>query len=188
MPKIRESIPAVEATKLLREDHAKIKALFSEFEKSENDVMRKKIAGKALVELEMHAQLEEELFYPAFRKQLGEESLIDEAEEEHHVVKLLARELAGMAPDHGRYEAKFTVMAEAVKRHIEEEESDVLPRFEQSGHDLEELGRRMMERKEQLMEQISGPEYLLEQGTGLKAKRPSGARKHGGRRTRGKRK
>ena len=80
-----------------------------------------------------------------------EDDIIDEAWEEHHVVKLLAAELKKMRASDERYDAKFTVLAESVKHHIEEEEGELFPKLE--GHlDQEELGEKMMARKEQLQQ------------------------------------
>src|SRR2546422_2079125 len=140
------------AIKMLREDHEKVKGLFQQFEQSESNG-KKEIVATTLQELEIHTALEEEIFYPAARQALEEESeetdIMDEAWEEHHVVKLVAAELKKMRPNDERYDAKFTVMAESVKHHIEEEESELFPKLE--GHiDEEALGEQMMARKEKL--------------------------------------
>lgn len=113
------------AIDLLREDHQKVKDLFEHFEEMESGDKRD-IVATTLHELEIHTAVEEEIFYPAARKALEETdeetNLIDEAWEEHHVVKLLAAELKKMRASDKRYDAKFTVLAESVKHHIEEEE------------------------------------------------------------------
>jgi hemerythrin-like domain-containing protein len=137
---------------MLREDHRKIQELFEQFENADGNEAKKHIAEQALNELEVHAALEEELFYPAVRKEIGEESKIDEAEEEHHVVKLLASELEKMDPEDERYSAKFKVLAESVKHHIQEEESNVIPEVE-GVLDGATLGERMAQRKEQLQQE-----------------------------------
>lgn len=142
------------AVELLREDHRKVQELFEEFEGADNR-SRQRIADQALTELEIHAKLEEELIYPAIREVLDEEDLMDEALEEHHAVKLLIKELRKMGPKDERYRAKFKVMAEMVKHHIEEEESRILPEAEQSDLDLAELGQDAMMRKEKLMAKMS---------------------------------
>jgi len=136
----------------LREDHAKVKNLFKDFERAKDTETRKGIVDAASIELMAHTQLEEEIFYPAIRK-MGEEAamLIDEAEEEHHVVKFLISELADMKPQMPRYAAKFTVMAENVKHHVEEEESGVFDAAEKLGDEqLARLGQQLMDRKEKV--------------------------------------
>lgn len=142
------------AVELLREDHRKVQDLFEEFESADTR-SRQRIADHALTELEIHAKLEEELIYPAIREALDEEDLMDEALEEHHAVKLLIKELRKMGPKDERYRAKFKVMAEMVKHHIEEEESQILPQAEESDLDLTELGQDAMMRKEKLMAKTS---------------------------------
>ena len=147
----------VNAVELLREDHRKVQDLFEEFEGADNR-SRQRIADQALTELEIHAKLEEQIIYPAIREVLDEEDLIDEALEEHHAAELLMKELRKMGPKDERYRAKFKVMAEMVKHHIEEEESQVLPQAEQSDLDLTELGQEAMMLKEKLMAKMStGP-------------------------------
>ena len=137
---------------LLREDHQKVKDLFQHFEGIESGD-KKEIVATTLHELAIHTSVEEEIFYPAARKALEEADeetdLIDEAWEEHHVVKLLAAELKKMRASDERYDAKFTVLAESVKHHIEEEEGELFPKLE--GHlDDENLGEKMIARKEKL--------------------------------------
>jgi hemerythrin superfamily protein len=146
-----EAYESANAFELLREDHHRVQELFDEFEQADNQ-SRKRIAEEALRELEIHAKLEEELIYPAIRQELDEEELMDMALEEHHVVTTLIRELRKMQPKDRRYAAKFKVMAESVKHHIEEEESEILPQAEKTDLDASELGRQAMQQKHKLME------------------------------------
>jgi hemerythrin superfamily protein len=143
-----------DALEMLQEDHEKVKGLFEQFEEAEDSAAKAQIVQTALKELEIHATLEEEIFYPAVRETDDDEEhedMMDEALEEHHVAKMLIAELQDMAPDDERYDAKFTVLAESVKHHIEEEESELLPKAEKEELDLESLGEQMMERKQQLI-------------------------------------
>ena len=146
------------ATDMLREDHKKVKGLFEQFEHAESDE-KKQLVATTLQELEIHTTLEEEIFYPAAQEALQdnseEEDTIDEAWEEHHVVKLVAAELKKMRSSDERYDAKFTVLAESVKHHIEEEENELFPKLE-SHIDGEELGKKMMARKQKLQQTDNG--------------------------------
>jgi hemerythrin superfamily protein len=144
----------VNAVELLREDHRKVQDLFEEFEGADTR-SRQRIIGQALTELEVHAKIEEGVIYPAIREVLNEEDLMDEALEEHHAAELLIKELRKMGPKDERYRAKFKVLAEMVKHHIEEEESQILPQAEESDLDLMELGQAAMTRKEKLMAKMS---------------------------------
>ena len=139
------------AIEMLREDHRKVQGLFEQFEESSDG--KEQICEQAIVELETHAALEEEIFYPA-AKQVDEKELIDEAQEEHHVVKLIIAELKKMSASDERFEAKFKVMSESVKHHIQEEESELFPMVEDK-LDVESLGEQMQARKEELQERSS---------------------------------
>jgi hemerythrin superfamily protein len=165
------SAAGLSATQLLREDHKKVKGLFDEFESSEDGQAKRRIVEKAIVELTIHAKLEEELFYPTIRRETEEEELVDEAEEEHHVAKLLIGELAPLKSS-GRFEAKFTVLAENVRHHIEEEEGEIFPKIEKSGFDLETLGQEMKERKMRLMQEVS-IETIRDEASGIVAELPA---------------
>jgi hemerythrin superfamily protein len=143
-----------DAVEILRQDHRKVQELFEQFEQSEDRGTKKRIAETALAELQVHAAIEEELFYPIVREKINEEEKVDEAEEEHHVAKLLISELQKMKPGNDHFEAKFKVLAESVKHHIQEEESSVIPEVE-GGIDGAELGERMAERKTQLEQRMS---------------------------------
>ena len=144
-----------EVTEMLREDHQKVKDLFEEFENAEEAEDKLRIVRTALMELEIHAALEEEIFYPAVRAQIEEddEHIMDEALEEHHVAKFIMRELQNMKPGDERFDAKFKVLAESVKHHIEEEESEILPKAEELDLDQERLAEEMTERKQELQQQ-----------------------------------
>ena len=146
-----------DALQLLRDDHRRVKELFSQFDEADNHRTRGAIVRKALAALEIHAEIEEEIFYPAVRRE-GDagDDLMNEAEEEHHVVKLLMAELRRMKPSAPHFDAKFTVLAENVKHHIEEEESEMLPKAAELGMSrMDELGAEMEERKAKL--EKSGP-------------------------------
>lgn len=143
---------------LLKEDHKKVKQLFDEFEKATDNRSKHRIAQEALVELEVHAGIEEELFYPAFHAAVdgGEsDAILAEAEEEHHVAHVLIDELKSMDDSgDGHFEAKFMVLAENVRHHIKEEEDEMLPKAKELGKErLSELGEEMTARKDELTKQ-----------------------------------
>lgn len=142
------------ALDMLREDHRKVKELFEQFEATEDMQEKERIAREAIKELKIHAKLEEELIYPVIEEE-GEElsEMVSEAEEEHHVAKLLMGELDRMDAEDERFDAKFKVLAESVKHHIEEEEGETFPKAEQEGGaDFDEIGTQLEERKTELME------------------------------------
>lgn len=140
------------ALEMLRQDHEKVKKLFEEFENAGENRAKEQIVDQTIQELETHAVLEEEIFYPAAQEEIHEKESIDEAREEHHVVKLLIGELKKMSAESERYDAKYKVLAESVKHHIQEEESELFPKLE-GELDAEELGTQMETRKQELQRQ-----------------------------------
>ncbi|MEO6307627.1 MAG: hemerythrin domain-containing protein [Nitrospiraceae bacterium] len=146
---------ASSVTDMLRKDHKKVKGLFEEFEQAEDARTKQRIVETALTELEVHSKLEEELIYPAIRAEIDDDDLMDEALEEHHVVHGLLVELKKMKPSDERYDAKFTVLAENVRHHIKEEESEMFPKTESCEIDWDALCSQVVKRKVQLVAKTS---------------------------------
>ena len=141
---------AASGVDMLKEDHKKVKGLFSEYENADSG-SKSDIAKTTIQELEIHADLEERLIYPAIREAIDKDGLISEAIEEHHLVHLLIAELKELKPCDERFQAKFTVLGELVKHHIGEEEGEMLPKAEKSNIDWEKLTAQMTKRREQLL-------------------------------------
>jgi Hemerythrin HHE cation binding domain len=138
------------AVTLLKEDHDRVKGLFDEFEEAKSRPAKMKAVRQALTELKVHAAIEEEIFYPAVRKPIGQE-IMNEADEEHHVAKLLIAELDVMDGSESHFDAKFHVLAENVRHHIEEEEDEMLPKAKGVEIDFGALAEKMKRRKEKLL-------------------------------------
>ncbi|MFA7297450.1 MAG: hemerythrin domain-containing protein [Dehalococcoidia bacterium] len=141
---------------MLKEDHQAVQQLFDEFEQTNNSRSKARIAREALTMLDVHAGIEEEIFYPAFQSEAEDaEDIVLEAEEEHHVVHVLIAELHELEPSDPRYEAKFTVLAENVRHHIKEEEQEMLPKARKLGKErLADLGEQMATRRRQLQREM----------------------------------
>jgi len=140
----------------LKEDHKKAKKAFRDFEKM--DPERDPESAQALVErtcaeLEVHAELEEQLFYPAAREALKEEDLIDEAEVEHTTVKVLIEQLKGMNPGDPKYAATFKVLGEYINHHVKEEEGEIFPGLTKTGVQWDSVLEQMTTRREELKEE-----------------------------------
>ena len=140
---------------MLKEDHEKVQGLFEEFESAEGSEQAD-IAATAIMELEVHAELEEKLIYPAIREQLDEDEKMNEALEEHHRVHVLIKELKKLKPKDAVFQAKFKVLGELVKHHIEEEEGEMLPKAQESQIDWETLETAVMKRKETMVSKLTG--------------------------------
>lgn len=136
---------------MLIEDHRRIQEMFQDFvDMDEDEEARRDLVQTACAELTAHAQLEEELFYPAVREEIDEQHLIDEAQVEHGVVKDLITQLEYTEPDDDLYAATFHVLAEYTNHHIEEEESDIFTQVRESKMDLSALAEEMTERRAEL--------------------------------------
>jgi hemerythrin superfamily protein len=140
------------AAQLIRKDHKRVEGLFKKFTRAKNSDARKRIAHQALEELEVHTKLEEEIFYPAVRRELHEEEMLDEAQIDHDQAKQLIRELMTMNGEDHAFDEKFSELVECIQNHVEEEEGELLPAVEDSPMDLGECGDRMSERKQELLE------------------------------------
>ena len=141
------------AIALLKDDHDRVKALFDEFEAARSRPAKTRIVRAALTELKVHAALEEELFYPTVRRSVGKE-VMNEADEEHHVAKLLIAELDRMDGSETHFDAKFRVLAENVRHHIkeeEEEEDEMLLKAKEAKVDFAALAEKMKRRKDRLV-------------------------------------
>ena len=137
---------------LLKADHKKVKGLFAEYQEATSR-KQQEIAQTIIQELEIHAELEEELIYPAIRKGTKDNTLMNEATEEHHLVHVLIAELKEVEPSDATFKAKFTVLGELVKHHVKEEEGEMFPEAQKAKIDWEALKAEVMERKEHLMAQ-----------------------------------
>ena len=142
-----------DAIALLIEDHKKVKDLFEKFDKlSDRSVVnKKKIADQICLELTVHAQVEEEIFYPAVRPPIKDDDLMDEAVVEHASAKELIAQISEMDPGDDLYDAKVKVLSEQIEHHVEEEEGEMFPKVRKTKVDLVALGEEMAARKEELM-------------------------------------
>jgi Hemerythrin HHE cation binding domain len=145
-----------DAVALLKADHRKVEELFAQYEKARDTDRKRALAEEICTELTVHAQIEEEIFYPGC-KDAVKEDLYDEAYVEHDGAKVLIAEITASSPSDGFYDAKVTVLSEMIKHHVKEEEKPGEGFFAQArkgGVDMEALGARLSARKAMLLEQI----------------------------------
>lgn len=145
------------AIDLLIDDHDKALKLFEEFDKlTEADADRKEaIVEQACLDLTIHAQIEEEIFYPAVRAIAQIEALVDEAQVEHAGARDLIEQLEQMEPGEDLYDARFKVLGENIAHHIKEEQDEMFPMIRRSKLDLKALGTQMAARKVELREVLA---------------------------------
>jgi hemerythrin superfamily protein len=124
-------MPDIDAITLLKNDHKAVEKLFKRFEKAGGGAAKtkRKIVDDIIRELSIHAEIEEQLFYPAVRAAgvPDAKDMVLESLEEHGVAKWLLSELDGMDPEAERFDAKVTVLIETIRHHIEEEEGEMFP-------------------------------------------------------------
>lgn len=150
-----EKIP--DAITLLKLDHKQVKGWFEQFEKSRSASKKRTLAADICNALTVHAQIEEEIFYPAFLAATREKDLHHEAIVEHAGAKNLIAEIQSSDPSDDYYDSKVHVLSEMIKHHVKEEEQKGGMFDEAKGArkmDLVALGAQMFERKLALMQHI----------------------------------
>ena len=143
-----------DALALLTADHDEARAIFSKYEElgDRAHASKKKLAQEVCNALTVHAQIEEEIFYPALRTQGKEfQDMLDEAEVEHAGAKDLIAQIEAMDPQDDLYDAKVKVLGEQIDHHATEEEDEMFPKCRKTKLDLVALGEELLARKQELM-------------------------------------
>ena len=151
-----------DAVSLLTADHLDVSEMFSEFEALLSDDasedQRAEVVRQICQALTAHATVEEEILYPAARDALGDDDMIDEAVAEHASVKELIEQIQGMEPSDELYDSTVRMLQESVDAHVEEEEGELFPRLQDTDLDLEDLGDRIAQRKEEVLAALEADE------------------------------
>jgi hemerythrin-like domain-containing protein len=161
---------------MLKADHKKVKQAFKDFEKldAEDDPDScQALVQQTCAELEVHAELEEQVFYPAARSAMKEDDLIDEAEVEHMTAKVLIGQLKGMNAEDEKYAATFKVLGEYINHHVKEEEGEIFKKMTQPDVDWSSVLDRMQQQRMQLLEEKGLPAEP-EAETRMSARTPAG--------------
>jgi len=149
------------ALDLLKRDHKEVDDLFQHFEDAKEDGNRKlrgEIAAQICAALTVHATMEEEIFYPALRKNATDvKDLVDEAAVEHQTLKDIIERLQAAPTSDPLFDAGVKVLSEYVKHHVKEEEHEIFPKAKGSDIDLDQLGERMAQRKSELTAAMAAP-------------------------------
>lgn len=148
-------IEGISATDVLRKEHQSIKDLFRQFEDATSDRQKKSFGDACLRAIETYTVLQEELFYPAVRRHVGERQRVVSALASLQVAKLLVKELKGLSGGE-HYNARFNLLKENIVQHIDEAEAEILPRVEKSDVDLQQMGQRMIELKNRVKPSMMG--------------------------------
>jgi len=143
----------VDPIELLKEQHREVEALFEEHENAKNGRTKRAIFGRIADALAAHCALEEELFYPTVMSDKTEDEL-REAVEEHLQAKRLIADLLDMSTTDPQWDGKMSVLCEAIRHHVEEEENELFPKLSKIDEDtMDTLGAQMVERLEELMQE-----------------------------------
>jgi len=145
-----------DAIALLKADHRAVEELFEKFEKATASERKRKLAEEICLELSVHAEIEEEIFYPACEGKVDED-LLKESYVEHDGAKVLIAEIMNGGPSDEFYDAKVKVLQEEIEHHVEEEEKRLEGLFAQARKaelDMDALGQQLASRKAELTEQF----------------------------------
>jgi hypothetical protein len=153
-----------DAIKLLTTDHREVKALFQQYQalvdhEAEDDE-KQALAEQICLMLKVHAQIEEEIFYPAALESIKEPDLVDEATVEHASAKDLIAQLESADPSDELFDAKVKVLGEYIDHHVKEEEGEMFPQARRAKLDLKALGAQLEERKGELMAELDQEEAV----------------------------
>jgi hemerythrin superfamily protein len=146
-----------DACDLLDADHKAVKRMFKEYEEltgsRARSAMQKKLdlAHRICHELTVHAQVEEEIFYPALREALKETDMLAEAEVEHQSAKDLIAQIESMPEPDEMFDAKVKVLGEYIDHHVKEERNEIFPKARSARKlDLVAMRDELQMRKEEL--------------------------------------
>ncbi|MFL6662571.1 MAG: hemerythrin domain-containing protein [Rhizobacter sp.] len=144
-------------TKMIRMDHTHVMLLAHKYSASAPPDKKRAIVTAVCRALEVHAQLEEEIFYPALREEAGDNEVLLRAKPEHDDMRHLIESLRGMEPEDAQYDGRFMALIRTVMHHVADEETVLLPAAEASMPErLNELGAQMTQRRMKLVAPHAG--------------------------------
>ena len=150
----------MDAFAVLKADHEKVAGILETIEETTERAMkgRDEMFARLKSELDLHAMIEEEIFYPALEESEETRDITLEAYEEHRMVKQLLAELEAEPKDTEEWTAKFTVLKENIEHHVEEEEGEMFTKARKalSNEDIERLGEELQDAKRQNKAAVAG--------------------------------
>ncbi|HVG30940.1 MAG TPA: hemerythrin domain-containing protein [Pyrinomonadaceae bacterium] len=149
----------MDAITLLKADHEKVSGIFAKLEETTERAAktREELFTQLKQELDVHAHIEETIFYPVLKQEAETRDITMEGFEEHHVIKTLLKELEGQSVETEQWTAKLKVLKENVEHHVEEEEGEMFKGAREvlSKEQIEDLGARMEAEKKRQLQQKS---------------------------------
>ena len=155
-PRYRRAARQQDAIDVLKADHRQVEKWFEQFASTRSDSRKQLLASRICQALEVHTQIEHEIFYPAFLAATGDEDVHHEAEIEHEGAKRLIADIEASGPDDDYYDARVTVLSEMIKHHVNEEErrDGMFSKARKADMDLVGLGQQLEARKSELMSEF----------------------------------
>ena len=148
----------MDALELLKQDHQRVKELFEQGQQITDKKQQKRIFKEIKTELELHARIEETIFYPAMEEREELKEMVLESLEEHKQVKTVLREMARLSPSSEKFKPKFKVLKDNVEHHAEEEEEGkMFPKIRKliNHAELQQLGEELEEAKHKRLRKAS---------------------------------
>ena len=156
---MKQRIAYEDAIDLLDADHKAVKKMFIDYDAMCEDGAdandRQALAERICEALTVHAQIEEELFYPPVRDAIGKDGLMDEALAEHAEAKATIAQIMSMAPADDAYDATVQQLAQLIDEHVLEEREQIFLQARQAPLDLRGLVEPLQKRKEQLTKKLA---------------------------------
>jgi hemerythrin superfamily protein len=118
----------MDALELLKQDHQAVKDLFDQIDDAEDGKQRKKLFDQIDTQLNIHAHIEETVFYPEMQKIDQLKDMVEEALAEHQEVKTLLEKIEGLDPEAEQFSASLEELMENVEHHVAEEEDEMFPK------------------------------------------------------------
>jgi len=145
------------AITLLKKDHREVEEMFDEYEQLDEESEKLALFKKIALALKVHTEIEEEIFYAGERGDV-EDDMLDEAHVEHESAKKMIAEIEKMKPADEYYDAKVKVLGEYIRHHVKEEEQPggIFAQAKKGEEDLEQMGKQLQTRKQELMRQLAG--------------------------------
>ena len=147
-------VQPADAIEMLKADHRRVHKLFQSYEATNEPEMKHRIAMALFVALELHTQVEDHVFYPAFAEATTRawHALVDTSLEAHEQIEVCIEELRGLEADSAAFAAKFHTLRLRVEQHVQHEERQMFPQAEVAlAEQLEDLRDEMQDIKDHLL-------------------------------------
>lgn len=118
----------MDVLELIKADHLQVENLFSEIGSTDDTHKLYQCFNKLYNELNVHAEVEEQTFYPAIRRCQGTEKLVDVAQDEHEEARQMLEELASLSPTSVEFKQKISELRRIIQHHVQSEENEVFSR------------------------------------------------------------